>query len=249
MPEVVIVDEIGTEAEALACRSIAERGVQLIGTAHGQILENLMKNPTLSDLIGGIQSVTLGAQPAMGCRVQMGRRTSHVMPAQADERPSSRQLALLCNQISQRPAWAGQGQAVHAITLSPHLAASAGDDEARARGTQKTVLERVAPPTFPLVIEMRERAYWVTHWVEDSVDCLLHGKVPIVQARHPHPPGHLPPAQHVGGACSPSSARCMCASPAPTRMLMSYAVHYCCAICGILLSVQACTAKSIPHRV
>ena len=64
MPEVVIVDEIGTEAEALACRSIAERGVQLIGTAHGQVLENLMKNPTLSDLIGGIQSVTLGAPPA-----------------------------------------------------------------------------------------------------------------------------------------------------------------------------------------
>lgn len=61
MPEVVIVDEIGTEAEALACRSIAERGVQLVGTAHGQVLENLMKNPTLSDLIGGIQSVTLGA--------------------------------------------------------------------------------------------------------------------------------------------------------------------------------------------
>ena len=70
MPEVVIVDEIGTEAEALACRSIAERGVQLIGTAHGQILENLMKNPTLSDLIGGIQSVTLGAQLAQGARVQ-----------------------------------------------------------------------------------------------------------------------------------------------------------------------------------
>lgn len=58
-----------------------------------------------------------------------------------------------------------------------------GDDEARSRGTQKSVLERKAPPTFPLVIEMRERAYWVTHWVEDSVDCLLTGKVPIVQAR------------------------------------------------------------------
>ena len=57
----------------------------------------------------------------------------------------------------------------------------AGDEEARARGTQKSVLERKAPPTFPLVIEMRERAYWVTHWVEDSVDCLLHGKVPVVQ--------------------------------------------------------------------
>lgn len=61
MPEIVIVDEIGTEAEALACRTIAERGVQLIGTAHGVTLENLIKNPTLTDLVGGIQSVTLGA--------------------------------------------------------------------------------------------------------------------------------------------------------------------------------------------
>lgn len=121
MPEIVIVDEIGTEAEALACRTIAERGVQLVGTAHGQLLENLMKNPTLSDLVGGIQSVTLG------------------------------------------------------------------DDEARARGTQKSVLERKAPPTFPLVIEMRERAFWVTHWVEDSVDCLLHAKTPIVQVRRREP--------------------------------------------------------------
>ena len=60
MPEIVIVDEIGTEAEALACRTIAERGVQLVGTAHGQLLENLIKNPTLSDLVGGIESVTLG---------------------------------------------------------------------------------------------------------------------------------------------------------------------------------------------
>ncbi|KAL4427852.1 hypothetical protein ABPG75_001941 [Micractinium tetrahymenae] len=121
MPQIVIVDEIGTEAEALACRTIAERGVQLIGTAHGQLLENLIKNPTLSDLVGGICSVTLG------------------------------------------------------------------DDEARSRGTQKSVLERKAPPTFPLVIEMRERAYWVTHWVEDSVDCLLTGKVPIVQVRRRDP--------------------------------------------------------------
>lgn len=91
---------------------------------------------------------------------------------------------------------------MHAITVPPHLAASAGDDEARARGTQKTVLERVAPPTFPLVIEMRERAYWVTHWVEDSVDCLLHGKVPIVQARSSSPAwAYAPGFQHVGGAC------------------------------------------------
>lgn len=98
-------------------RTIAERGVQLIGTAHGQLLENLIKNPTLSDLVGGICSVTLG------------------------------------------------------------------DEEARARGTQKSILERKAPPTFPLVIEMRERALWVAHWVETSVDALLTGKVPMVQIR------------------------------------------------------------------
>ena len=117
MPEVIIVDEIGTEEEALACRTIAERGVMLIGTAHGQLLENLIKNPTLTDLIGGVASVTLS------------------------------------------------------------------DDEARLRGTQKSILERKGPPTFPLVLEMRERDYWVTHWVEDSVDSLLHGKCPVVQIR------------------------------------------------------------------
>lgn len=132
MPEIVIVDEIGTEAEALACRTIAERGVQLIGTAHGQVLENLMKNPTLSDLVGGICSVTLG------------------------------------------------------------------DEEARSRGTQKSVLERKAPPTFPLVIEMRERAMWVAHWVEDSVDCLLNGKIPIVQVRRRQPKSGKVVVEEVG---------------------------------------------------
>ena len=65
MPEIIMVDEIGTEAEALACRTIAERGVQLVATAHGQLLENLIKNPTLSDLVGGIQSVTLGKSTAV----------------------------------------------------------------------------------------------------------------------------------------------------------------------------------------
>eukprot|EP00245_Coleochaete_scutata_P013774 TRINITY_DN5707_c0_g2_i2.p1 TRINITY_DN5707_c0_g2~~TRINITY_DN5707_c0_g2_i2.p1 ORF type:complete len:482 (+),score=112.76 TRINITY_DN5707_c0_g2_i2:216-1661(+) len=117
MPEVVIVDEIGTEAEALACRTIAERGVMLVGTAHGQMLENLIKNPTLSDLVGGVQSVTLG------------------------------------------------------------------DDEARVRGTQKSVLERKAPPTFPLVLEMRERHFWVGHQTDRSVDALLHGRRPTVEVR------------------------------------------------------------------
>ncbi|MGE4169574.1 MAG: R3H domain-containing nucleic acid-binding protein [Candidatus Margulisiibacteriota bacterium] len=91
MPEVIIVDEIGTEAEALAARTIAERGVQLIATAHGHTLENLLKNPTLTDLVGGIQSVILG------------------------------------------------------------------DEEAKFRGTQKTVLERKSLPTFDVLIELRTR--------------------------------------------------------------------------------------------
>jgi stage III sporulation protein SpoIIIAA len=118
MPEVIVIDEIGTELEALAARTIAERGVQLVGTAHGNRIENLMKNPTLSDLVGGIQSVTLG------------------------------------------------------------------DDEARRRGSQKTVLERKAPPTFEIAIEMLERQRWVVHeQVAESVDSLLRGRQPNPQIR------------------------------------------------------------------
>ena len=117
-PEVIIIDEIGTELEALAARTIAERGVQLVGTAHGNQLENLIKNPTLADLIGGIQTVTLG------------------------------------------------------------------DDEARRRGSQKSVLERKAPPTFDMAIEMLERQRWVVHEdVAATVDHLLRGRVPETQVR------------------------------------------------------------------
>lgn len=117
MPEVIIVDEIGTEIEAHACRSIAERGVMLIGTAHGERLDNIMKNPTLADLVGGIEAVTLG------------------------------------------------------------------DVEARARKSQKSVLERKSPPTFPFLIEMRDRHHWVAHRTEKSVDLLLAGKMPQVEVR------------------------------------------------------------------
>lgn len=118
MPEVIVIDEIGTELEASAARTIAERGVQLIGTAHGNRLENLIKNPTLSDLVGGIQSVTLG------------------------------------------------------------------DDEARRRGSQKSVLERKAPPTFEIAIEMLERQRWVVHEnVADTVDNLLRGRQSPAQVR------------------------------------------------------------------
>ncbi|QSJ18308.1 AAA family ATPase [Nostoc sp. UHCC 0702] len=118
MPEVIVIDEIGTELEALAARTIAERGVQLVGTAHGNQIENLIKNPTLADLVGGIQAVTLG------------------------------------------------------------------DDEARRRGSQKTVLERKAPPTFEIAVEMLERQRWVVHEsVADTVDNLLRGRQPSPQTR------------------------------------------------------------------
>jgi stage III sporulation protein SpoIIIAA len=110
MPQVIVIDEIGTELEAQAARTIAERGVQLIGTAHGNNLDNLMLNPTLSDLIGGIQSVTLG------------------------------------------------------------------DEEARRRRTQKSVLERKAPPTFDVIVEIVDRERVTVHAdVSETVDALLRG--------------------------------------------------------------------------
>jgi stage III sporulation protein SpoIIIAA len=122
MPEVIVIDEIGTEAEALAARTIAERGVQLIATAHGQTLDNLLMNPTLSDLLGGI----------------------------------------------------------HAVTLS--------DEEARRRGTQKTVLERKAPPTFDTLVEIRNRdEFSVYHETASVVDAFLRSRTirPEVRVRKP----------------------------------------------------------------
>ena len=117
-PEVIVIDEIGRELEAMAARTIAERGVQLIGTAHGRTLENLLLNPTLSDLVGGIESVTLS------------------------------------------------------------------DEEARRRGTQKTVLERRAPPTFDVLIEIQERDRVSIHAdVAAAVDTLVRGFPPQPEIR------------------------------------------------------------------
>jgi stage III sporulation protein SpoIIIAA len=111
MPEVIVIDEIGTELEAQAARTIAERGVQLVGTAHGRTLDNLLLNPTLADLVGGIQAVTLG------------------------------------------------------------------DEEARRRGTQKTVLERKAPPTFDVLVEQQSWREVIVHRdVASAVDELLRGQ-------------------------------------------------------------------------
>ncbi len=119
MPEVIVIDEIGTELEAAAARTIAERGVQLVGTAHGNTLDNVMLNPTLADLVGGIQAVTLS------------------------------------------------------------------DEVARQRGTQKTVLERKAPPTFDVVVEIVD---WdrlaVHHDVAEAVDNILRGRPIAAEVRY-----------------------------------------------------------------
>ena len=118
MPEVIIIDEIGTELEAIAARTIAEKGVQLVGTTHGNCLENLIKNPPLADLIGGIQYVTLS------------------------------------------------------------------DEEAKRRGTQKSILERKAYPAFQIAIEINEPNYWTIHEeIQDSIDLLLRGTYSVTQIR------------------------------------------------------------------
>jgi stage III sporulation protein SpoIIIAA len=118
MPQVIVIDEIGTAAEALAARTIAERGVQLVATAHGNTLDNLLQNPTLSDLVGGIQAVTLS------------------------------------------------------------------DEEARRRGTQKTVLERKAPPTFDVLIEIQDKDRLAVHNdVAEVVDRFLRDVPPRPELR------------------------------------------------------------------
>src|SRR3989338_8652907 len=118
-PEVIVIDEIGRELEAEAARTIAERGVQLIGTAHGITLDNLLLNPTLADLVGGIESVTLS------------------------------------------------------------------DEEARRRGTQKTVLERRAPPTFDVLIEIQYRHMLVVHPdMAAAVDGILRGRPMPTERRY-----------------------------------------------------------------
>jgi len=125
-PEVIIIDEIGREREAAAARTINERGVQLIGTAHGNTIENLLLNPTLSDLVGGIESVTLS------------------------------------------------------------------DEEARRRGTQKTVLERRAPPTFDILIEIQDRQRLAIHRdVAASVDAMLRGRPLGLEVRYRDEAGEI----------------------------------------------------------
>jgi adenylate kinase family enzyme len=144
MPEIIIIDEIGRQQEAAAARTIAERGVQLIGTAHGITLENLLMNPTLSDLVGGIESVTLS------------------------------------------------------------------DEEARRRGTQKSVLERRAPPTFDVLIEILDRQRMAVHHdVAAAVDAILRGRTLTPEIRYRDESGQVrietpapPPAEKRTAAAS-----------------------------------------------
>ena len=156
MPQVIVIDEIGTGAEAMAARTIAERGVQLIATAHGNALENLLQNPVLADLLGGIQTVTLS------------------------------------------------------------------DEEARRRGTQKTVLERKAPPTFNVLIEIQEKdRLAVHHDVAEVVDDFLRGspsdpeirvrtedgRVEILKADFPAEPFRRPSEQAHSAMPTPAGAQ------------------------------------------
>ena len=137
-PEVIVIDEIGRELEAAAARTIAERGVQLIGTAHGRTLENLLLNPTLSDLVGGIESVTLS------------------------------------------------------------------DEEARRRGTQKTVLERRSPPTFDVLIEIQDRDRLSVHPdVAAAVDTLVRGVPPQPEIRYRDQGGEI----HIQKPAAPANNR------------------------------------------
>ncbi len=154
-PEVIIIDEIGRELEALAARTIAERGVQLIATAHGNTLDNLLLNPTLSDLVGGVESVTLS------------------------------------------------------------------DEEARRRKTQKTILERRAPPTFDELIEIQDRQrLLIHHSVAESVDAMLRGRPLQAELRYRDASGKV----HTERATPPSleereSGRPGTASPSPVSLV------------------------------
>jgi hypothetical protein len=162
MPEVIIIDEIGRQLEAAAARTIAERGVQLVGTAHGISLDNLLQNPTLADLVGGIQAVTLS------------------------------------------------------------------DEEARRRGTQKTVLERMAPPTFDIVIEILDWQHLAVHHdVAASVDAILRGRSRPPEIRYRDESGTVQiekaaPLPQLETEMSPFQTKVVSAAP-PPRVLRVYA--------------------------
>jgi stage III sporulation protein SpoIIIAA len=155
MPEVIVIDEIGTELEAQAARTIAERGVQLVGTAHGNALENLMMNPTLCDLVGGIQSVTLG------------------------------------------------------------------DEEAKRRGTQKSILERTSQPTFDIVVEIRDWDKVAIHPdVGEAVDAILRGQLTATETRWLDETGEVKVEKEVPDIKKPAKSKAAARKGKPTRVYL-----------------------------
>lgn len=157
MPEVIVIDEIGNELEAAAARTIAERGVQLIATAHGNVLDNLMKNPTLADLVGGIQSVTLS------------------------------------------------------------------DEEARRRGTQKSILERKAPPTFDVVVEIQDWHHLALHHdVAAAVDAILRGRSLPAELRYRDEKGEIQIEEAIPSPVEKKPLRPPSETPAPRPSLYVY---------------------------
>jgi stage III sporulation protein SpoIIIAA len=182
MPEVIVIDEIGRELEATAARTIAERGVKLVGTAHGRTLDNLMMNPTLADLVGGIQSVTLS------------------------------------------------------------------DEEARRRGTQKSVLERKAPPTFDILIEIKDWQHLAIHHdVAQAVDAILRGRSMPAEIRYRDEAGNMrvemanlpPPRLEDRPARSRRMERTASEEPQRSRRIYAYGI-------GQNKLLQAAKALQVP---
>ncbi|VVA12176.1 PREDICTED: single-stranded [Prunus dulcis] len=142
MPETIIIDEIGTELEALAASTIAQRGVQLVGTAHGMTIDNIMKNPSLQILVGGIE---------VQCNI------------------------FFCHSVF---VYVGY------IVIIRMQSVTLGDEEARKRKVQKTILERKGPPTFTCAVEIISKTeYRVHHRLDATVDAILAGKTPLFEVR------------------------------------------------------------------
>ncbi len=53
-PDVLVVDEIGYRGDAEVVATIARRSVQVLATAHGRSLHDVLFNPALADLVGGL---------------------------------------------------------------------------------------------------------------------------------------------------------------------------------------------------
>eukprot|EP01018_Ginkgo_biloba_P000243 Gb_33353 [translate_table: standard] len=210
MPQTIVIDEIGTELEALAASTIAQRGIQLVGTAHGNTIENLIKNPSLEILVGGIQCPKIISKtvstfasnllPKSHCRLD-----ELLSPIFSHETGRGLDMLEILLSLFLKVLFCGYLVChifyrflVHSSVLSEELkmpvdlyclseipqSVTLGDDEALRRGVQKTVLERKGPPTFTCAVEMMSRTQWrVHHSLETTVDAVLAGRSPLFEVR------------------------------------------------------------------